>query len=211
LNEFRFHLTQYRSYIEKLNALSDAELAKRAASDGWDQPLQLILGKSLVKSSVTGDLFEGVTPGAVPASTSAASTAEPQDGSSLSVELAGPWGFYRAFLPAHGLERLPQASVPEIAIAQGSTLQVPVLIRNRAGSPQEVSLSVTLPPGWTSESGPTTYTVPANDVYPLQISLTAPKAVDKQAQEIVCEFKSGGKSVGAIHMRVQLRSGGLPQ
>jgi hypothetical protein len=114
----------------------------------------------------------------------------------LSIELAGPWGFYRTFLPAHGLPRLPQASVAEIAIAAGSPLQIPLLIRNDGTSPREVTLSLTMPKGWTVENGPTAYTVGANDIYPPQLALTTPKHASKQIREITCEAKSGGDIAG---------------
>ena len=39
----------------------------------------------------------------------------------VSMDLAGPWGFYETFRRAHGLQHLPKAAVPEIAIATGAT------------------------------------------------------------------------------------------
>jgi hypothetical protein len=95
--------------------------------------------KSVVKSSLTGDIFEAVTTQvavSLPRAVAGLKEARPP----LSIELAGPWGFYRTFLPAHGLPRLPQASVAEIAIAAGSPLQIPLLIRNDGTSPREVTL-----------------------------------------------------------------------
>jgi LmbE family N-acetylglucosaminyl deacetylase len=210
LAEFRFHLSQYRSYIDKLGSLSEAQLTKRASQDGWDTPLQLILGKSVVKSSLTGDVFEGVaTPISMPPRRLIPDPSEPHR--PLSIELTGPWGFYRRFLPAHDLIHLPQADGPEIAIAAGSVLQIPLLIRNDGPSSREVTLSLIMPKEWTGERGPTSYTVGANDIYPLQLTLTAPKNASRQIQEITCLAKSGGDIAGSIQMHVHLREGGLPQ
>ena len=59
VEEFEFHLSQYRDYIEGLAKKNDQELVK----DGWSDPVQLTFGKSKVGGSVTGDVFEGVTLG----------------------------------------------------------------------------------------------------------------------------------------------------
>src|SRR5579883_2984848 len=52
IDTFRFHLTQYRNYIEKLQSLNDEQLEKLAAADqdGWATPVELVFGKSLVQS-----------------------------------------------------------------------------------------------------------------------------------------------------------------
>src|SRR6185312_1168192 len=59
MDGFRFHRTQYRSYIEKLDKMTDDQLAKLAGADqdGWATPMQFIFGKSIVSESVTGDIF----------------------------------------------------------------------------------------------------------------------------------------------------------
>jgi len=68
MEEFRFHLTQYRSYIEKLGSLDDEQLTKLAGADqdGWSTPVRLIFGKSLVPGTATGDVLEGIRPGIFP-------------------------------------------------------------------------------------------------------------------------------------------------
>ena len=59
---FRFHLTQYRTYIEKLQSLNDEQLEKLAGADqdSWSTPVELVFGKSLAQGTPTGDVFEGV-------------------------------------------------------------------------------------------------------------------------------------------------------
>src|SRR4029077_17825732 len=49
MDEFRFHRTKYRAYIEKLDSMNDEQLSKTAAADqdGWASPVQFIFGKSI--------------------------------------------------------------------------------------------------------------------------------------------------------------------
>ena len=62
MDVFRFHLTQYRTYIEKLQSLYDEQLEKLAGADqdSWSTPVELVFGKSLVQGTPTGDVFEAV-------------------------------------------------------------------------------------------------------------------------------------------------------
>jgi len=131
MNEFRFHRTQYRSYIEKLEGMNDEQLARIAGTDqdGWATPVQFIFGKSIVPGSVTGD--------------SAAPAAVEHIG--VSAVIGGPWSFYEAFRRLHALDQLPQAEAPEIAIAAASTLQVPLILRNDTAEAADVSVVTTLP------------------------------------------------------------------
>jgi LmbE family N-acetylglucosaminyl deacetylase len=204
VEEFEFHRTQYRSYIEGLEKKDDEQIAK----DGWSDPVQLTFGKSNVGGSVTGDVFEGVTPEPI-AFVHPAEEAE-KSPAGVSMELAGPWGFYETFRRAHGLQRLPQASVPEVAIAEGATLQMPLLLRNGSAASKDITLSVTLPEGWATKDGVGSYTVRAGDQLPVLVTLDSPKKESK-LDEIVCRAQADGQTVSAIKLRVHLRSGGLPQ
>jgi hypothetical protein len=57
------------------------------------------------RGSVTGDIFEGITPGAIAfARPQAQAAPELPD---VAIELAGQWNFYAEFRRAHGLENLP--------------------------------------------------------------------------------------------------------
>ena len=202
---FAYHLTQYRSYIEKLQKMDPQQMAK----DGWSDPVQLTFGKSNVGGGAKGDLFEGVNPEAIGYVPRMPSVPAPPSG--LSVELAGPWGFYETFRPAHGLQHLPKAAVPEIAIATGSTLQIPLLLRNPTAAPAEISLTLSQPEGWSTQGGAAKYTVPAGDQQPVLITTTAPKSGEGSVDEIACSAQSAGKTIGIIKLRVRKRSGGLPQ
>ena len=211
---FAFHLTQYRSYIETFNKLDEPQQLAKAKSDGWLDPTQLIFGKSNVGGGATDDVFAGITPapiGFVPYQSEVAKT---QAG--VSVELAGPWGFYETFRRTHGLQHLPKAAVPEIAIAVGATLQVPLVLRNNTSSAKQVTLSLAVPEGWSDQTGVGSYTVPAGDEVPVLITVTAPKteapkSEAKTVDEITCRAEADGQRVGEIKLHVKRRSGGLPQ
>src|SRR5437867_2822771 len=67
LDSFRAHQTQAKSFLDKVAQMDETQIEKMATSDGgWTDALHFVLGKSLVGGSVTGDIFDGVTPGAIP-------------------------------------------------------------------------------------------------------------------------------------------------
>jgi LmbE family N-acetylglucosaminyl deacetylase len=206
---FAFHLTQYRSYIETFNKLDEQQQLTKAKSDGWLDPTQLIFGKSNVRGAGTDDVFAGITAAPIGFVPPQAEAAKPEPG--VSAELAGPWGFYETFRRAHGLQHLPKAAVPEIAIAVGATLQVPLLLRNNTASAKEIALSLTVPEGWIDQTGVGSYAVSAGGEVPVLVTVTAPKAEAKTVDEITCRAEADGQSVGVIKLHVRRRSGGLPQ
>jgi LmbE family N-acetylglucosaminyl deacetylase len=205
MEEFEFHLSQYRTYIEGLKKMDEKQLAK----DGWSDPVQLTFGKSNVGGSVTGDVFEGVAPGEIAFVQRAEKLPNPPSG--IFVELAGPWGFYETFRRAHALQHLPQATVPEIAIASGATLQIPLLLRNNTTESKEITLLLTAPEGWVTQSGIGSYTLRAGDQLPVLVTLDSPKTADKAIDEIVCRAQADGQTISTIKLHVRRRSGGLPQ
>jgi len=205
---FGFHLTQYRSYIETFNHLDEPGQLAKAKAD-WSDPIQLTFGKSNVGGAATDDVFAGITAAPIGFVPHRGEVAEPQPG--VSVELAGPWGFYETFRRAHGLQHLPKAAVPEIAIASGAILQVPVLLRNNTSSAWEIVLSLAAPEGWTDQTGVGNYTILAGGEEPVLVTVTSPKTTAKDVDEITCSAQADGQSVGTIKLHVQRRSGGLPQ
>src|SRR5882762_2930890 len=66
LDSFRAHQTQAKSFLDKIAQMDEAQIEKLATSDGgWTDAMHFVLGKSLVGGSVTGDVFDGITPGAI--------------------------------------------------------------------------------------------------------------------------------------------------
>jgi len=211
MEEFRFHLTQYRSYIEKLGSLNEEQLTKLAGADqgGWSGPVQLIFGKSLVSGTVTGDVLEGIAPGPIAFVRPSAPGPLPHAG--VSIGIGGPWRFYEDFRRAHDLTQMPRAEVPEISVAAGTTLQVPLILRNDGNDPVEVVLSTSLPEGWAVKGTLPHYRLGPGDVYFFEVELTTPAKKSDQVGEVACRAESAGREIGTVRLRVRVGSGGLPQ
>jgi hypothetical protein len=211
IDTFRFHLTQYRTYIEKLQSLNDEQLEKLAGADqdGWATPVELIFGRSLVQGTPTGDVFEGIQPQPLPFDRLPAPNPKVHTG--LSMEIGGPWNFYEDFRAAHDLTELPKAEVPEIAVAAGSTLQLPVILRNDDKDAAEVLLSVTLPDGWALKNPMPHYKLAPGEMFPVEVELTTPPKKSDQISELTCRAEVAGHEIGTVKLRVRLSGGGLPQ
>src|SRR5580704_1936165 len=152
LESFRRHETQAKGLIDSLDKMDEPQIEKIVTSDSfWSSGISFVLGKSLVGGSVTGDIFEGVTPGAIPFARPEVTPAPSQ--SEISVELAGPWNYYAEFRRTHGLTHLPHPEPPEIALQGGTDLVIPLWLRNQGSAAQEINLTVSLPSGWTVGSG----------------------------------------------------------
>jgi len=210
MDEFRFHRTQYRSYIEKLDSMNEAQLTKLASADqdGWDGPVRLIFGKSNVSSNATEDIFAAVKPNGVEFMRPQSS--QPAAHPGLSVSIGGPWEFYDNFRRAHALENLPRAEVPEISIAAGTTLQVPLVLRNDTNDSADISLAVALPEGWTRKDTPRSHRLSQGETAPILIELTPANKSDK-ITELNFEASTEKGKIGAVHIRVRVGSGGLPE
>src|ERR1700739_1193177 len=166
---FRFHLTQYRTYIEKLQSLNDEQLEKLAGADqdSWSTPVELIFGKSLVQSTPTADVFDGIPPQGPPFDR--LPSPNPKEHKGISIEIGGPWNFYEDFRAAHDLTDLPKPEVPEIAVAAGTILQLPVILRDDEKAPAEVTLTTKLPDGWTLKNPLPHYKLSPGDIVPIEI------------------------------------------
>src|SRR3989442_3064656 len=213
-DSFRAHQTQAKEFLDSVAQMDEAQIEKMAASDGWTDDMRFVLGKSLVGGNVTGDIFDGITQGAIPFGRPEVSPepARPE----LSVELGGPYSFYADFRRAHGLGNLPHPEPPEIALQAPGTLVIPLWVRNRTAKTQEITLSVALPTGWTTQDGTGKFTVAAKQVAATRIEITLPALAENGAkklepQEISVHAESNGQSVAEIKLRVELRKRALPQ
>jgi hypothetical protein len=214
LDSFRVHQTQAKSFSDKIAQMDEAQIEKMASGDGWTDDMHFVLGKSLVGGSATGDVFEGVTAGAIPFARPDVSTepARPE----LSMELGGPWSFYGEFRRAHGLTNLPHPEPPEIALQTPGTLVVPLWVSNRTTKIQEVVLSTVLPAGWTAQSGTGKFSVAAKQAAGARIEVSLPALAENgekktEPQEVTVHGEVNGQSIGEIKLRVELRKRALPQ
>jgi LmbE family N-acetylglucosaminyl deacetylase len=214
LEGFRTHETQAKGYLDRIGGMEDAQIQKLAESDGWEGPQQLVRGKSSVGGSVTGDIFEGVTVGAIPFVRPELSPepAHPE----LSMELGGPWSFYADFRRLHGLAHLPHPEPPEIALQAPGTLVIPLWLRNQSPKPQEIAISVSLPAGWTLQNDGEKFSVAPKQVAAARLEVNLPAiAVASQkrqdAQEITVRAECNGQNIGTVKLRIELRKRALPQ
>jgi len=208
---FRFHLTQYRTYIEKLQSLNDEQLEKLAGADqdSWSTPVELIFGKSLVQSTPTADVFDGIQPQAPPFDR--LPSPNPKEHKGLSIEIGGPWNFYEDFWAAHDLTDLPKPEIPEIAVAAGTILQLPVILRDDDKEAPEVTLTTKLPDGWTLKNPLPHYKLSPGDILPIELEFTTPPKKTDQISELSCRAEAAGREIGTVKLRVKLVGGGLPQ
>jgi LmbE family N-acetylglucosaminyl deacetylase len=215
LESFRAHQTQAKGFLDSISKMDEAQIEKMVLSDGgWGDALHFVLGKSVVGGSVTGEIFEGITPGAIPFARPGVS-AEPAR-SELSAELAGTWDFYANFRRAHGLTHLPHPEPPEIALQAPGTLVIPLWLRNQTASAHEVKLSVELPAGWSVQSGDGRFSVAAKQTAAARIEVNFPAIAEtptkkQEPQEVTVHAESNGQSIGIVKLRVDLRKRTLPQ
>ena len=204
--EMAFHLTQGDTGQFATDALKKGNLKP------FEEPERLIFGKSLVKSSVTGDILEGVAPGPIPYARVHGYEAPAHPG--LALALAGPWAFYRDFWDAHDIHHVADLlKQPEVMIAPGEKLDLPVTITNSGSSQLEVTLESVLPDGWREEQGTAIYPLPAHGSYTVQTIVQSPANATPGwvGKDLIWRAEAGGHEIGAIHMRVQLGSSVLPQ
>jgi LmbE family N-acetylglucosaminyl deacetylase len=214
LESFRRHETQAKGFIDSLAKMDEAQIEKMATTDFWSSGISFVLGKSLVGGSVTGDVFEGITPGAIPfaRSESAPAPLKPE----ISVQLAGPWNYYAEFRRAHGLTHLPHPEPPEIAQQAGGTFVIPLWLRNQTAESREFTLSANLPVGWSLQAGPLKFTVGPKQTGAARIEINLPALSDPapknpEPQEISVHADVNGQTIGEVKIRVELRKKALPE
>lgn len=190
-----------------------AAVAKRAIDSGdfkeLTQPERFVLGKSLVKSSTTGDVFDGIS--AEPLAFVPVKGYKPESRSGLTLELGGPWSFYRGFWKAHDVDHLATLLTPEISVGVSQSLTVPLVIRNDSDQTVELKLITSHGDGWSERARFSSFTVPARSSYPLQSVLTPKAHVAKGWHEVTWTLETAGKTGSSITLRVFLVAGGLPQ
>jgi len=203
--EMAYHLTQDDT----------GQLAKHALATGdftyFKQPVRLALGKSAVaNTAVTGDILKGLTPGAIPYVPPRGYRQEARQG--VSVELGGPWAFYRDFWRAHSLDHLAQLlNPPEMSVGNGEQIHVPILIRNDSDEPAEVILTSTLPPGWKELHGTARYPVRPHEAYTAHTAYVTASTAKSEWQTLQWKAESGGQVIGTVSLRAKTASPGLPQ
>lgn len=201
--EMTYHLTQGDTGQMAVAAI------KKGDYSYFRQPVLLIAGKSLVKSSIIGDIFEGITDR--PAEYSPAPGYKPVEPPGFSMELGGPWSFYRDFWHAHGLSQL-DTLLPEVGINvyPGERVQVPVLLHNNSDADLTVTVTPRAPADWSEISGGGSYLVSAHQTAPLYIKAKT-AASTTEPQKLTIEADGPGVTPAPLSVFVHPDRASLPQ
>ena len=139
--------------------------------------MEFIFGKALVKSTTSGDIFEGIEPGTI--SLDSTIGYRPDSLSEMSIKVGDPWAFYHQFWTAQGMEQLKDWVEPRIRVRFADSVTVTLLLANDTAMDQEITLVSHVPNGWTEAGRPSRFQVKAQDICPIEVVVTAPA---KQAQ-----------------------------
>jgi LmbE family N-acetylglucosaminyl deacetylase len=167
-------------------------------------PVRLILGKSLVPSGVTDDVFAGIVPDGIPYQRPPGFTAHKYSGPML--EIGDPWSYYHKFWQAHGLDHLTTLVPLEVSIHVDGLLMIPLIINNPLDTAIDVSLSVKAPDGWKVTPVKPASVAPHSEYY-CRVQATAPATKLPGWQEFAVSAQSGNKQIGTVALRVELSNG----
>ncbi|HEX2866954.1 MAG TPA: PIG-L family deacetylase [Ignavibacteriales bacterium] len=176
----------------------------------YHKRFHLIFGKSVVPSKPDGDTFEGITQGSHPYV--APRGYVPQKYEGVSVQLGGPFSFYQDFWRAHNIENIAPLVKPEINIAFGSYLNVPIILRNSTNDSVIVTLKSSLPEGFKLSSGEGDYFLAPGEIYPVETFVFAPQEeTSKGGQDVTWNASVNGKQIGSVSIKTFLSEWTLPQ
>jgi LmbE family N-acetylglucosaminyl deacetylase len=213
----RYYELAAKLHINYLTQGFVAESASHALETGdfnefltWLSNFNLIFGKAVVPCSENGDVFEGV---AIEERTPFAAIRgyePPKVKEEVTLQLGGVFAFYRDFWRAHEIENIASLVDPEMEVAAGSYVHIPLLLQNGTADSVDVTLTSTSPEGWTESSGSGRYRVYANSSYPVQTFFFAPDDVGGKG-EIVWEARAQRKEIGKVTVKVLVKEWTLPQ
>jgi LmbE family N-acetylglucosaminyl deacetylase len=215
------HRTQFPDDIDRISKLSDAELEKMMSdpnSAWWSEPLTLIFGRSVVGGKSTDDVFAHIEE--KPSKETVAHGTSLVEADTVPklplMELGGGWKFYAEFYPAHGLEHLPAAKVPEIGVKTGTTLVVPLVVLHDESRALPITFTVKAPEGWKVIRGEGQILLPAEESTSLPVHIETPTLSGEELkkavpQEVLIRAEAEGKPAGEVRLRVLLRASALPQ
>jgi LmbE family N-acetylglucosaminyl deacetylase len=211
-----YYLLAAEEMSKHLTQGDTGQMAEHALRTGdfsyFKTPVRLVLGKSLVETSLTGDAFEGITPEPIEFARDPGYTPEEREGSYI--ELGGPFAFYNAFQRTHGLKSLIGLLPPEVQIGATEMMHIPVLIHSAEN--RTISVNVNLPEHWKqtfhSYSRFNRFPVRAGETYPVWIDLQSAGEPQKDWQKVTITATADGKAIGVVTVLVNLNKDfGLPQ
>ena len=173
-------------------------------------PEYLILGKSLVPSAPEADVWSGIDNTVAAFHPATPYREQPMTG--VSLQLGGPWAFYRQFYRVHGLGFLETLVPQQSALSDARRLWIPLLLQNGTRAATDVMVHPELPSGWTGDTKDRTYHLDPGSTYPISSFLTAP-AYSDQAPPQTLNWRVSGPGVTAtqVSLSVYLEYNGVPQ
>jgi LmbE family N-acetylglucosaminyl deacetylase len=214
----RHHLSQFQAAFPQplLDALARddvAEAMRLSAERGRTRAdvTRLLLAKSYVAGTPTGDVFEGITAGEIAFVPPPRPPLSRETGLSLSLD--GSWRFYREFWRAHAVADVLAQDRFDVSVRPASELRVPLRLRNVTGKAVEVRLvrKSELPAGWTETPMPTRYPLAGDDAYRVEAVLTSPNAEAREPFALTYEATTAEGTVGSVTLHVVVRTGTMPQ
>lgn len=201
---------QQAFYRTQEGTLGEQALTTKNFKD-FEFPVRLISGKSVVGGSATGDVFENVS--TRPVAYARARGFEVQAQSSITFEIGDPWRFYSLFWKAHNLDHLADLMPePELSARYGDRLYIPLMACNHTETPVELTVTSTLPEGWSWSTGSARYPIRSGECYPILEQIIAPSNGKSEWHEIGWSATSGSQPALSVKMHLYLgNSGGLPQ
>lgn len=171
----------------------------------YQRPVHLVLGKSLVGGTPDGHVFQNVKDTPIPYVRARGYV--PPVRPALSVDLGGPWAFYKMFWPAHNVDRVATLYPPQALCLHGQPIWVPLIIHNDTDAAQRVTLRSTLPAGWTETPGPMIYPVRAHDSYPISITVACPATQGNTWHKLTWTIEAAGEKPSTATLNVNWMSG----
>ena len=172
------------------------------------EPARLVFGKSNVPCTPTGDVFEGIVPGAIPFVPQSPYHEPPVV---TGLQWGGPFHFYKQFWATHNLSHLADLVPPELLAGAHTYITLPLLITNGTHSAQDGKLQIVTPHGWSLQSDASPFHVEGSQTAPLHVWLIAPATEDAQWRDIRITATLGTESLPPVNLRVQVAATSLPE
>lgn len=201
---------QQAFYRTQEGALGDQAIASKDFKD-FEYPIRLILGRSVVPASTTGDVFEGVSQSPVGFVRAPGFADHSNPPETLIFMIGDPWSFYTKFWLAHGIDVLAAMPQPELGVGFGEKLHIPIEACNHQSDPVEFTVTAALPAGWTDQTPFTRYPVRPGECYPILEQITAPRSGDRGWQQLTWTAAAGSRRMTVLLHVYLSSSGGLPQ
>jgi hypothetical protein len=222
MNSAKLNLTQFPEEAQRMAGMSEAEIEKLMSDPKnlwWTEPETLIYGKGALPFEPTSGVFDCLPPQPCafrPMTRGGVDSLLTPSVAPASVSLGGPWAFYEAFRKKHGLQQLPVAKVPEIAIKTGTVLAIPLVVTHPKTDAFTIKIHVDAPDGWKVTGGEGTFALPAEDRTDLRVEVQTPELSAEalkaaQPQSVSVQLIVDEKQVGLVQLNVLLGKSGLPQ